>query len=145
MQIAKAYRWPLTLALLIAPPAAIADWEPSEMVGLTYPRLALMAQITGLVVVKVSVGSDGSVIATEAVSGHPLLAEAARKNAEQWKFMPSDRAHGPVHDPYLVYRFVMKGACAGDDCRASFVIEYPNFVLVTSEGPPYQASRGKMQ
>lgn len=131
--------------LVIVPCAALADWEPSEVVGLSYPHLARSARIAGLVVVRLTVGADGSVKETEAVSGHPLLAEAARKNAAQWKFKHSGQGRDKARDAYLVYRFVLDGSCAGSDCRTIFVVEYPNLVMVTSEMPPIQVSQGKVR
>jgi hypothetical protein len=88
---------------------------------------------------------DGSVKQAEAVSGHALLAEAARANAEKWKFRQSGRSPGTAQNPYLVYRFVLDASCAGNDCRTSFMVELPNLIVVTSEIPPIQVSEGKLQ
>lgn len=137
-------RW-LAVALLIAPPTMLAEWEPVEIVGMSYPLLARSARITGLVVVRLSLERDGSVKQAEPVSGHPLLGEAAKANAEKWKFKQSGRNFAPAQTPYLVYRFVLAGSCAGNDCRTGFVVELPNFVVVMSEIPPLQVSEGRLQ
>jgi TonB family protein len=95
-----------------------------------------LARITGTVIVRLSVAPDGSVTQAKAVSGHPVLAEAARQNAGRWKFERSGRGPGADRDAYLVYRFVLEGNCAVYDCRTSLVVELPNLVVVTSEIPP---------
>lgn len=136
--------WP-TLVLLMLPYAASADWEPSEIVGLEYPRLGQAARITGLVVVRLTFASDGSVVKTEALSGHPLLVEPARKNASQWKFRQSGRSSDKAGEFHLVYRFVLEGSCAANECHTGFTVEYPNLVLVTSEMPSIQPHRGESQ
>lgn len=135
----------LVLALLIASPRILAEWEPVEIVGVSYPLLARWARITGLVVVRLSLEPDGSVKEAEPVSGHPLLAEAAKANAEKWKFRQSGPSRGQARDPYLVYRFVLKGSCAANDCRQGFIVELPNFVKVTSEIPAIQVSGGRVR
>lgn len=125
-------------ALLLAASPVAAEWEPVEVVGLRYPRLVRSARITGTVVVRLTIAADGSVAEAEAVSGHPLLSQAASKNARSWKFSqskPSD-ANKPA---YLVYRFMVKGHCAApDDCRENISVDYPNLVNVRSEIPPIQ-------
>lgn len=135
----------LAVALLVVSTATAAGWEPSEIVGLAYPWLAQSARVAGTVVVRLTVARDGSVTQAAAVSGHPLLAEAARQNAGRWKFERSGQDPGADRDAYLVYRFVLEGSCAGRDCRTSFVVELPNLVMVTSEIPSIQVSQGKRQ
>ncbi len=133
----------LAIALLTVSTGAPAYREPSEIVGLAYPWLAQSARVSGVVVVRLTVADDGSVTAATAVSGHPLLAEVARQNARQWKFERSGPDPAANRDAYLVYRFALEGSCAGRDCRTNFVVELPNLVLVTSEIPSIQVSRGK--
>lgn len=54
-----------------------------------YPRTGICARIEGSVVVQVLVDAKGNVFAACAISGHPLLREAAVKAALQWKFEPN--------------------------------------------------------
>jgi TonB family protein len=59
------------------------------MTGVTnanYPPLALSANITGEVVVRLGIRTDGSVESAVVVSGHPLLAKAALESAKQSHF-----------------------------------------------------------
>jgi TonB family protein len=54
-----------------------------------YPAAARAVGAAGAVNVKVTVDEEGNVISTEAVSGHPLLQEAAKQAAQQSKFNPT--------------------------------------------------------
>jgi TonB family protein len=52
----------------------------------TYPPLAKAAQVSGSVVVEVTVDEEGGVISARALSGHPLLKDAAVAAARGWRF-----------------------------------------------------------
>ena len=54
-----------------------------------YPPLARAAQISGAVVVEIAIDEEGNVFSARAVSGHPLLKDAAVEAARQWKFNPT--------------------------------------------------------
>src|SRR6185295_12287590 len=60
--------------------AAIEHPEPA------YPPLAKAARISGNVEVEVVIDQRGNVTDARAVSGHPLLKDAAVASARQWKF-----------------------------------------------------------
>jgi TonB family protein len=120
---------------LLSAPSLVANWEPAEIIRLEYPRLAQLARISGIVIVRLSLASDGTVRSAEVVSGHKLLADAARKNAARWKFKGSGRE--TRKETYVVYRFVLDGTCV-DDCRTNFTIEFPNFVTLSSQMPSIQ-------
>lgn len=53
----------------------------------SYPSTDL--EVTGTVAVEVTVDEDGRVISARAVSGHPLLRNAAVTAARQWEFTPT--------------------------------------------------------
>jgi TonB family protein len=55
----------------------------------SYPPLAMAAQVSGAVVVEVLVDEEGNVSSARAVSGHPLLKDAAVEAAREWKFSPT--------------------------------------------------------
>ncbi|HEY3137286.1 MAG TPA: M56 family metallopeptidase [Blastocatellia bacterium] len=61
-----------------------------------FPPLAKAAQISGAVVVEVTVDESGNVIAARAISGHPLLKDAAVTAARQWQFAPTTVEDKPV-------------------------------------------------
>jgi len=60
------------------------------------PPMAKAANVTGAVVVEVTVDEDGNVIAARAISGHPLLKDAAVSAARGWKFTPTQLSGEPV-------------------------------------------------
>jgi protein TonB len=61
-----------------------------------YPPMAKQANIEGSVVVEVTVSESGSVIASKAISGHPLLRPAAEQAARGWRFSPTLLSGVPV-------------------------------------------------
>ncbi len=62
----------------------------------SYPPLAKAARVSGAVVVEVTVDENGSVISARAISGHPLLKDAAVQAAQGWKFTPTQLSGVPV-------------------------------------------------
>jgi TonB family protein len=60
------------------------------------PPLARAAKVTGAVVVEVIVGEQGEVISARAVSGHPLLKDAAVDAARGWRFTPTRLSGEPI-------------------------------------------------
>lgn len=61
-----------------------------------YPPLAKQARIQGTVRLDVLIGTDGSVRAARAFSGHPLLLPAAMEAVRQWKYRPTYLNRKPV-------------------------------------------------
>jgi TonB family protein len=61
-----------------------------------YPPLASAARVSGPVVVEITVDEDGSVISARAVSGHPLLRDAAINAARGWMFTPTQLSGVPI-------------------------------------------------
>jgi TonB family protein len=60
-----------------------------KRVNPSYPEIAKQAQVSGSVVVEIVVDEEGNVIAAKALSGHPLLRDAAVEAARQWQFTPT--------------------------------------------------------
>lgn len=54
-----------------------------------YPPLAMAAKVTGSVIVEIVVDEEGKVESARAVSGHPLLKDAAVTAARSWVFTPT--------------------------------------------------------
>lgn len=74
-----------------------------------YPPIAKAARVQGTVTVKVLVGEDGSVIAAQAESGHPLLQAAAVKAARQARFSTTLLDGKPVKVlGVITYNFALK-------------------------------------
>jgi TonB family protein len=61
-----------------------------------YPAIAKAARASGTVVVNVVVDESGRVSEAVAVSGHPLLQQAAASAVRQWRFTPTLLSGQPV-------------------------------------------------
>jgi TonB family protein len=72
-----------------------------------FPPIARAARASGTVVVQVLVDEDGSVMEANAVSGHPLLQNAAKEAALQARFAPTRLSGQPVKvTGVITYNFV---------------------------------------
>jgi TonB family protein len=73
-----------------------------------YPPIAKAARAQGTVTVRVLVDEEGNVISASAVSGHPLLQQAAVSAARLAKFSPTRLSGQPVKVSGVVtYNFVL--------------------------------------
>jgi protein TonB len=54
-----------------------------------YPPLARAARISGIVRLIGTIGKDGTIQNLQVVSGHPMLARAAREAVEKWVYKPT--------------------------------------------------------
>lgn len=61
-----------------------------------YPQIARAAGVEGAVVVEVTVDETGRVISARAISGHPLLRDAAVTAARGWRFEPTVLSGSPA-------------------------------------------------
>jgi protein TonB len=74
-----------------------------------YPSLAKATRVSGVVKVQVLVGEDGKVLWAQAISGHPLLQDAAVGAARGARFSPTLRCGVPVRvSGTLSYNFVLQ-------------------------------------
>lgn len=74
-----------------------------------YPPMAKAAHVSGTVAVQILVGEEGDVLSAKAVSGHPLLQQAAVDAASQAKFPPTLLEGQKVKvSGILTYNFVLK-------------------------------------
>lgn len=74
-----------------------------------YPAIAKAARASGTVVVHVLISETGDVISASAVSGHPLLQQAAVAAANRAKFAPTRLSGEPVRVWGVVsYNFVLE-------------------------------------
>lgn len=74
----------------------------------TYPPIAKAARAQGTVTVQILVDEEGYVIAANAVSGHPLLQQAAVFAARQARFSPTLLEGQPVKvSGVITYNFVL--------------------------------------
>ena len=107
-------------ALPDAPPCLHSDGERKPIMGgvlngkaiskpqPVYPPIAKAARAQGTVVVQILVDEEGYVIAATAVSGHPLLQQAAVAAARQARFTPTLLEGQPVKvSGVITYNFVL--------------------------------------
>ena len=72
-----------------------------------YPPIARAAHAAGQVVVQVTIDENGNVISAHAVSGHPLLQQAAVQAAHGARFSPTKLSGQPVKvTGTIIYNFV---------------------------------------
>ncbi len=54
-----------------------------------YPPLARQARVSGVVRVEATIGRDGRIVKAAAISGPPLLRQAATDAVRQWIYKPT--------------------------------------------------------
>jgi protein TonB len=64
--------------------------------------MARVAHIQGEVQLLVLIGDDGKTHDMRAVSGHPILVQAAMDAVREWKYTPASCPSGPVNAETLV-------------------------------------------
>jgi protein TonB len=75
----------------------------------TFPPIAKAARAQGTVTVQIVVDESGRVISASAVSGHPLLQQAAVAAARQARFSPTLLSGQPVKvSGVITYNFVLQ-------------------------------------
>lgn len=104
-----------------------------ESIG--YPDIARGAQIQGSVDIEIIISSDGAVSSANAVSGHPVLKQAAEKNVRSWKFDPNSAGNRPLTVKYE-FRLELPKTYYRPESRNLF--ELPTRVTVISNFPEPQ-------
>ncbi len=75
--------------------------QPVKVVQPVYPKVAKMMHIEGDVILELEIGAKGNVQKARAISGSPVLREAAEEAARQWKYPPS-RDKAPLVTQVLI-------------------------------------------
>jgi len=81
---------------IIRKSGGVLQGSATRRVQPSYPPLAKAARVSGAVVVEVTVSEQGNVISARAISGHPLLKDAAVSAAQRWQFTPTQLTGVPV-------------------------------------------------
>ena len=124
---------PLLLATLLAGSSPDVPFAV-RIISLEYPRLGALARITGTVVLRVRINSDGTVSRVNALSGHPVLVEAAEENIKRWKFSPPRPGQSPGGSEFdFTYIFKLEGVTDTPHPYCELVYEYPDKVTITSK------------
>jgi TonB family protein len=74
---------------IIRKAGGVLQGSATQRVEPVFPPLAKAARISGSVVIEVTIDEAGSVMSARAISGHPLLKDAAVTAARGWKFSPT--------------------------------------------------------
>jgi TonB family protein len=115
------------------------DLHLTHAVPVSYPRLGVQAQISGLVVAKVFVASDGKVDRVEIVSGHPLLQQTVLDRLRQWAFSSQD---GEPRSFELRCQFALRGFRSAN-LREDLIVTGPLHLLILASPPELQTSSSK--
>src|SRR5207247_1880033 len=75
---------------IIRKSGGVLQGSATRRVEPAYPPLARAARVSGAVVVEVTIDEDGKVISARAISGHPLLKDAAVTAAQGWTFQRTE-------------------------------------------------------
>lgn len=104
--------------------------------SISYPDIARFAQIQGMVVVEITISSEGVVSTAEAVSGHPDLKQATERNIRRWRFDPSSAGNRPLT---VKYEFRLELPRTTDfRPESQNIFELPTRVTVISNFPEPQ-------
>jgi periplasmic protein TonB len=75
-----------------------------------YPALAKQARIQGAVLLRAVIDREGKIENLQVVSGHPMLAEAAMKAVEQWRYRPYYLNEQPIEvETLITVHFTLSG------------------------------------
>jgi periplasmic protein TonB len=75
-----------------------------------YPALAMQARIQGTVLLRAVIDRPGKIENLQVVSGHPMLAEAAMRAVEQWRYRPYYLNEQPVEvETLITVHFTLSG------------------------------------
>ena len=106
------------------------DWTARRVVAITsYAPLARQARISGDVKVRCFLDASGSVLRSEALSGHPLLKEQALENALHWKFKFQGTGSKGNDTVALTYQYRLEGELQ-DATHTVFIVDLPNTIQI---------------
>jgi len=72
----------------------------------TYPKIALSARVTGVVLVKAVISREGTITELQVIKGHPILVPAAIEAVKQWLYRPYLLNGAPVEvETYISVTF----------------------------------------
>jgi len=117
--------------------ASLNSWVATRVNSLDYPPLGLQARISGKVYLSVEVDVSGAVKKVIVISGEKILADAARKNLETWKFTspPGQGAYSSQNERFefiYVFRLLDENSPRS---KEEFSYEFPNKVTLSARAP----------
>jgi Gram-negative bacterial TonB protein C-terminal len=107
-------------------PVRDEDVKVGHFEDMKYPLTARLAPVQGVVVVKVRLDEEGSVMESTAISGAKYLIPDCLANSRKWRFQPN-----LSRSAVIIYNFrIINGLC--NSVTSQFTFQPPNFVSVTS-------------
>lgn len=100
-----------------------------------YPRLGLLAAVSGTVTAKLKAAPDGSVQEVVVESGPALLRDAARKALLRWQLSSCSEGVGRTCFVAAVLKFELRGRCELPRCLSEVEVVLPSTIIVRSEAP----------
>lgn len=89
--------------------AKTAEEQVSKRVEPVYPPAAQEAKIQGDVIVHVMIDKKGHVAKVKAMTGHPMLMDAALTAARRWEYVPFYIDGKPIDvETNIIFKFVPK-------------------------------------
>jgi TonB family protein len=130
----------IIVSLLLLSTFSVDDPATSQPVAthvesIGYPDFAREAAIQGAVDVEIIISSDGGVSSANAVSGHPVLKQAAEKNIRRWRFDPSSVGNRSLT---VKYEFRLELPKTYYRSESQNIFELPTRVTVISNFPEPQ-------
>jgi protein TonB len=97
----------------VAPPLRISHMDEGDLVHKVlpiYPPLARAARIQGQVVLQALISKQGVIENLKVLSGHPMLAPAAKEAVRQWRYRPYVLNNEPVEvETQITVNFSLAG------------------------------------
>ena len=122
-----------SLLLFFAGQEKQETWNLVRLVSVDYPPLAARARLFGIVRIKCSLQSDGTVASATILSGHLLLGEAVIKKLPGWRFARQHGVSGQGDNTTIIeFEFKLIGSVRGPP-PSVFVFEHPNRFIVESK------------
>jgi TonB family protein len=126
--------WALLWTVAAGPVYSADLWRPSKVLGMTYPRGAMLARIQGTVIATCAVRPDGPVGDVSIVSGHPVLADSVVATLRRWVFQSTGGVVKDDAQVNITVTFQLQGSCdMHGKCKEEFWYESPGRVTVISE------------
>ena len=104
---------PAILLLIAGGWGRAEEEQPTRVVSMYYPCLALKARTQGTVHAQCAIANDGLCSEVKAISGHPLLLKNAMDNLRKWRYSRSARLSQttrPTRLAVVQYRFIIGAA-----------------------------------
>ncbi len=107
------------------------DIVVTSYTAMSYPRMAQVSHILGMVVVRVELDDAGKVVSSTAVSGSRVLIPDSLANAKKWRFQPNAKKNAVI-----IYDFrLAEGMCDPNESESQnriFVFRKPNIASITA-------------